>query len=245
MDAFSKLDRTLRFQLAEPETAETAVAEIYASAIASMENALVVVSSMLENRSRIYAGKFARILGLSDYSSENSIWETRILDLMPESEREQKYMAELRFFDYLRRLPIAFRRDYYLATRLMMEPPGKDPVDVLHRMYYLYTADCQTITQAVCVYQPLSSGMSARSEIVNSVTGVREPLLTCQPISLLSRRELQVLALIKDGCTSAEIAEKLYISRNTVSRHRQSIISALQVRNTTEAVSVATSLGLF
>jgi len=62
--------------------------------------------------------------------------------------------------------------------------------------------------------------------------------------SILSVREKQVLTLIEQGLTSRDIADRLCISRNTVSRHRQEILARLQVKNSTEACRRAKQLGL-
>jgi len=56
---------------------------------------------------------------------------------------------------------------------------------------------------------------------------------------LLSDRELEVLRLIAAGCTNSEIAEKLYISLNTVRSHTKSINSKLDAHNRMQAVARA------
>lgn len=60
----------------------------------------------------------------------------------------------------------------------------------------------------------------------------------------LSERENEILTLIAQGLISKEIADKLYISVNTVNTHRQRIIEKLNVSNTFEAISYAKSIGL-
>lgn len=63
-------------------------------------------------------------------------------------------------------------------------------------------------------------------------------------IEPLSKRELEVLQLIADGLTNAEIARKLYISLSTVKGHATNIFGKLNANNRTQAVSRARSLGL-
>jgi DNA-binding NarL/FixJ family response regulator len=60
----------------------------------------------------------------------------------------------------------------------------------------------------------------------------------------LSRRELEVLKLITDGLTNAEIAEKLFTSKRTIDSHRQRIIEKTQARNTAALVKYAISKGI-
>jgi DNA-binding NarL/FixJ family response regulator len=60
----------------------------------------------------------------------------------------------------------------------------------------------------------------------------------------LSKRELEVLKLITDGYTNAEIAEKLFTSKRTIDSHRQRIIEKTQARNTAALVRYAISKGM-
>lgn len=56
-----------------------------------------------------------------------------------------------------------------------------------------------------------------------------------QQTSVLSKRENEVLALVAEGLTNAEVADRLHISQNTVKFHLQNIFQRLGVTNRTEA----------
>jgi DNA-binding CsgD family transcriptional regulator len=61
---------------------------------------------------------------------------------------------------------------------------------------------------------------------------------------LLSTREKEVLKLIADDLDTKEIAEKLFISVNTVGNHRSKMIDKLGVRDTTALVQMAKMTGI-
>ena len=74
-----------------------------------------------------------------------------------------------------------------------------------------------------------------RSRTPEKAPGLEEPL---------SERELEVLKLIAAGRTNQEIAERLFISLNTVRTHTKNINSKLDVHSRTQATARAKKLGL-
>ncbi len=60
----------------------------------------------------------------------------------------------------------------------------------------------------------------------------------------LTPREQEVLILLADGDSNAEIADKLSISPKTVSRHRENIMRKLNLHSRTELVKYAIRKGI-
>ena len=60
----------------------------------------------------------------------------------------------------------------------------------------------------------------------------------------LTPRQLEVLALIADGMTNREIAQRLFITEKTAGSHVSGILAALGVRSRVEAATTAHLLGL-
>jgi DNA-binding NarL/FixJ family response regulator len=56
-------------------------------------------------------------------------------------------------------------------------------------------------------------------------------------LGLLSKRELEVLGLLGEGLTNAEIAARLFISTKTAGNHVSSILSKLHLRSRQEAAA--------
>ena len=85
-----------------------------------------------------------------------------------------------------------------------------------------------------------------RYRLVNTLTGELYHFPSSELIAeqKLSLREKEILQLLAKGLISKQIADKLFISVNTVNTHRQRIIEKLDVSNTAEAVQYAGRLGL-
>ena len=60
----------------------------------------------------------------------------------------------------------------------------------------------------------------------------------------ITRRELDVLELIAQGMSNREIAEKLYVSENTVKTHSSRVFDKLGAQRRTQAVQLGKELGL-
>ena len=55
----------------------------------------------------------------------------------------------------------------------------------------------------------------------------------------LSKREVEVLLLIAEGYTNAEIADKLFTSKRTIETHRQNILEKTGAKNTANLIKYA------
>lgn len=63
-------------------------------------------------------------------------------------------------------------------------------------------------------------------------------------LALLSEREMEVLKLIVEGKSNAEIAEKLYLSTNTIKTHVRGIMNKLAVDDRVQAAVIALRSGI-
>ena len=60
----------------------------------------------------------------------------------------------------------------------------------------------------------------------------------------ITRRELEILELIARGLSNREIAEKLFVSENTVKTHSSRVFDKLGARRRTQAVQLGKEFGL-
>ncbi len=87
--------------------------------------------------------------------------------------------------------------------------------------------------------------LAAFPDIKNEpITAAKSPTSDSDLIEPLSEREIDVLHLIAKGMSNAEIANQLYLSRNTVKAHTRNIYGKLGVNNRTQAGARARALGL-
>ncbi len=62
---------------------------------------------------------------------------------------------------------------------------------------------------------------------------------TDDELPIITRREKEILLLIADGLTNAEMAAKLFISIPTVNTHRKSLLNKFNVNNTATLIKLA------
>ena len=60
----------------------------------------------------------------------------------------------------------------------------------------------------------------------------------------ISKREAEILLLIHEGLSNQQIADKLFISENTIKKHISNIFQKLQVDRRTEAIKKALELSI-
>jgi len=79
------------------------------------------------------------------------------------------------------------------------------------------------------------------------------PVVTTQPFVLnedrlrnlgITKRELEILELIAQGMSNREIADKLFVSENTVKTHSSRLFDKLSARRRTQAVQIGKEMGL-
>ncbi len=106
--------------------------------------------------------------------------------------------------------------------------------------------DCSTEEIASAVRMAASGETALSPQLAASMLDEVRKLGTTQVREerLVSRREEEVLQLIADGCSTSEVADRMYISQKTVKNHLASIYQKLEARDRTQAVLQAVRLGI-
>ena len=70
------------------------------------------------------------------------------------------------------------------------------------------------------------------------------PVEAKRPDLGMTRRELEILELIAQGMSNQEIADKLFVSPNTVKTHASRVFEKLGAKRRTQAVQLGKEFGL-
>jgi len=107
--------------------------------------------------------------------------------------------------------------------------------------YLLKAAPAAEIVAAV---RDVAAGRMALAPSVAVALVKRGRAQRAEPAPRLSEREQEVLALVAQGLSNAEIGARLFIGAATVKTHLLHVFEKLQVRDRTRAVTRAQELGL-
>lgn len=66
-----------------------------------------------------------------------------------------------------------------------------------------------------------------------------------EAVPIITRREKEILALIAEGLTSSQIADKLFISTHTVDSHRKNLMEKFETNSIAVVIKLATEYNLF
>jgi len=106
--------------------------------------------------------------------------------------------------------------------------------------------DCSTEEIASAVRLAMSGESALSPQLASSMLHELRKLdaPTDEEDRVITRREEEVLQLIADGCSTPEVAAKLFISQKTVKNHLASIYQKLDARDRTQAVVQAVRMGI-
>ncbi len=104
--------------------------------------------------------------------------------------------------------------------------------------YLLKTSRAETVAEAILEASQGGSPMSPKvaASVVQMLAKLTKP--AAQPVSL-SKREQELLALLVEGLTAKEIADRLNVSIHTTSTHTRNLFTKLGVHSRAAAVARA------
>jgi len=105
--------------------------------------------------------------------------------------------------------------------------------------YILKNADAEEIIK--CIENSINGDLALSREVHEIML---KPAINNFEVPRITKREQQILQAIAQGFTSAEIAEKLFISIVTVETHRRNLLQKFAAKNMIELVRIATENNL-
>lgn len=186
---------------------------------------------------------------------------------IPLSWQQGNVIAALNAFTALSRL-YRQRKQYQQAEQCCQEALqllGEKKLEQIPAAGLLYLEqaewliDCRRPVEAQCVLDKalevgrssglanlLTAGEALHARLASTLAQATTATVPHQAglLDPLTSRELEVLALLADGCSNQEIAGKLVVALATVKKHTSSILAKLEANSRTQAVARARRLGL-
>lgn len=213
-----------------------------------LQNSTSILTDLKSRRNYIYHGALSAHLGIGErMTSEisDSVRQESILKSIHPDDLKFKQTMELQLFHYIKNKPPEERLNYYLIMRIRMMAKNQLYMPFELKVFYASSVDSIRLVLYIYSFTSLHNGDQTTSgTIINSSTGETLQSTDLRFKNILTRREIEVLKEIAKGSASKEISEKLFISKNTVDRHRQNILEKLCAKNSTEACHAASLMGI-
>lgn len=226
--------------------------KIIAEGLIAVNNGCSVITDAASDHTYLFIGSLGDIIGVIDvvpYIGEcNSSDEDIIYESIHPEDLVDKRMLEYEFFKHIDSYSGKDKVNYQATCRIRMGNGTRGYYSVINSTQIISPSPEGKIWLILCTYQ-LDSRQKWDGDICpvikNNKTGEVINLSFRESRSnILSKREKEILHLIKGGLASKQIANSLKISIHTVNRHRQNIIEKLSVANSIEAITAAESMGL-
>jgi DNA-binding NarL/FixJ family response regulator len=140
----------------------------------------------------------------------------------------------------------ATHSDCYTQAALLMDMGlyaiwHRQRSDIQTALLGLHELACQMMAPHIynCCYY-LNRSLSEMEDRPN----IQPKLALVSPLERLSKREVEVLQLVAEGCSNRQIASRLFVTPGTVKKHLEHIYSKLHAHSRTAALARARMHGL-
>lgn len=194
-----------------------------------------------------YSSNFGQLLGYtpSDYGDNGQQFFAGKIHPDDALQLSLKSITTFRIFDAL---PSAEKLGHKIISEYRMLNAAGKYVRLIEQYQIIEldrTGQMWLMMGVVDVSPNQEEGTGIKSQLLNFRTGEFIPLdAASKPRIELTKREMEILNLVKEGYLSKEISSKLSISLHTVNTHRQRFLEKLGVNNSVEAVMFASKFGL-
>lgn len=213
-----------------------------------MSQSCIFMVDVFKERYDFASDNFARIFGY------NPAWIKTIRvqgDLLEErihpDDRDELVDYQIEHGQFIYSLPQEERNDYQQIFQMRMLNARQEYVNVISR-HQVIQKDKNGKAWIVMGVMDLSPDQTpagrVKRTVINRKTGEILASAAIPTDQQLTKREIEILKLIRQGFLSKEIAYKLNLSIYTVNNHRKNILAKLKANNIVEAIIRAESLGI-
>ena len=215
--------------------------------LTGLNGGCAVISDLSARKSYVAVHPWANFLGLTPEEAALSIIDSMDEDCIYRRIHPED-LVEKRFLEYE-----FFQKTFSMGAEERLKYRGRCRLRMMnHKGVYQYVDNLVQIMENTpsgnvwlifCLYT-LSADQRPEQGINATITHMEQGVVETFYLSeehhtILSEREKDILRCIRKGLSSKEIANVLFISVNTVNRHRQNILEKLSVGNSMEACRAA------
>lgn len=168
------------------------------------------------------------------------------LEYVPEDEQQLLLDLNEAGFRFYSKVPLEDRKDWYISYDFHVLNQGH-PILINHKLTPLALTSDGRIWLALCIVSVSTHTTPGHIEMhhVGTPDYYEYNRITRRwnerHVPTLSDSEKSVLTLSIQGFTIGEIADRMFLSTETIKKYRKSIFDKLEVRNMSEAIMAATN----
>lgn len=150
-------------------------------------------------------------------------------------------------FTFMEKIPIEERKSYSISYDFRLKNNKGNGFLVNHKLTPIFLTEDGKIWKAMCIVSLSEKQKSGNVKIYKQNENrfwkynLEDNFWETDHHINISEREREILVLSTQGLTVNEIAERIFVSADTVKFHRRKLFEKLGVANITEALSFATN----
>lgn len=218
--------------------------------ISEVKNCIVTLSDLNKKKYLIESDRYKRVLGYDKNPTGNEVNLEDFYKQIHPTDLPFVLDSQIQFYNFLQQLPPQEKKGYKLVYIFRIKNKDDIYLRFINQVTILELDKHGDIWQLLIVSDMLSKHVyetMPQRYVINMKTGkyhLFKKELENNPTQLFTKREKEVVSLIAQGLDSVAIANKLFISVNTVNNHRRNILSKTKTGNTPQALLYAKYLGI-
>lgn len=211
--------------------------------MAKMSHSCLFTVDVYKEQYDFASDSFADIFG---YNQSHIRTIERQGDLLEErihpDDRDRMLELQIRHSRFIYSLPVERRNDFRNAYQFRMLNASGKYINVISRTQ-VTQQDRNGKAWIIMGIMDISPDQTPLETVKYSVLDLKSGELISIPVTdnddpVLTKREIEILKLIRQGLLSKEIADRLNISIYTVNNHRKNILTKLKANNILEAINL-------